>query len=116
MRVLVLVLALAFAAFPAAAQADAPPNDDFADARVIDPASLPYSDSVESSEATTESGEPAPCGSYGGSVWYSLTPTQTGVLQIDSGGSATFNVLTAYNGASLDTLSSQGCAYSGSAL
>jgi hypothetical protein len=116
MRVLVLVLVLAFAAFPAAARADAPPNDNFANAKVIDPASLPYSDSVDSSDATTEPGEPAPCGGYGRSVWYSLTPTQAGLIQIDSGGSATFNVLTAYSGASLDTLTSQGCAYSGSAV
>jgi hypothetical protein len=116
MRVLVLVLAFAFAAFPGAARADAPPNDNFANATIIDPASLPYSDPVDSSEATTEPGEPGPCGGYGRSVWYAITPTESGLIQIDSGGSATFNVVTAYSGATLDTLSSQGCAYSGSAV
>ena len=116
MRVLPLVLALAFAAFPAAAQADAPPNDGFANAKVIDPATLPYSDSVDSSEATTEPGEPAPCGDYGRSVWYSITPTKSGVIQVDTNGSATYNVVSAYSGTSLGTLNSQGCGYSGSAV
>jgi hypothetical protein len=116
MRVLGLVLAVAFVAFPAVAQADAPPNDNFANAKVIDPASLPYSDSVDASQATTEPGEPAPCGSFGGTVWYSLTPTQAGLIQIDANGSSTINMLTAYSGGGLDTLSSQGCVFSGSGL
>jgi hypothetical protein len=114
MRVLALVLALAFALFPAAAQAEPPSNDNFATAKVIDPASLPYSDSVDSSEATTESGEPGPCSGFGNSVWYSITPTQAGLIQVDTGGSATFNVLTVYSGGSLNSLVSQGCAGSGS--
>jgi PKD domain-containing protein len=116
MRALVLFLTLVFAAFPAAARAEAPPNDNFADARLIEAGSLPYSDSVDSSEATTEAAEPAPCGGFERSVWYSLTPAQAGVIQIDSIGSSTFNVLTVYTGASLGTLGSQGCASSGSAV
>ena len=116
MRVVLLVLALAAGAFPAAAQADAPPNDNFANAAVIDPGTLPFSDSVDASGAATESGEPTPCGGFGGSVWYSITPTEDGALQVDTAGSAGFTALAAYSGTSLGGLSGLGCAFWGSAL
>ncbi len=50
----------ALAAVPAARLLDsAPPNDNFADAKII--TALPYDDSVNSAAATIEQGEPDAC-------------------------------------------------------
>lgn len=90
MRVMI-VIALALGAFvmPSAAVAAPPGNDDFANATVIDPSSLPYSASVDNTEATTETGEPLQCVSPppDKTVWYSFTPNADMVLRADTAGS-----------------------------
>ena len=62
----------------------APSNDAFGNATVI--AALPFSDSVDITDATVETGERAPFCSSGASsqrtVWYAFTPTATGLLSI----------------------------------
>lgn len=70
-----------------------PANDDFASAMAI--GSLPFSHTVDTSDATTEFGEPRFCG--GASVWYRFTPSEDGLLLADSAGSgsgATIGVYT----------------------
>ena len=106
MRVCVLACLLALALFPAAARAAAPTNDNFADARVIDPAALPFSDPADPSSATLEPGEPGQCGLYGGSVWYAITPTSKMVLGFSDSGPSNMQV---YRGTSFGDLQGQGC-------
>jgi hypothetical protein len=79
--VIVASVAIAIAS-PSAALAAAPSNDDFADATVI--SSLPFSDTVDNSDATTEADEPgAICFLPSQTVWYSFTPTVNTTIQAD---------------------------------
>ena len=65
----------------AGARAAPPSNDNFANATVI--TSVPFADTVDITEATTEPGEPiANPGEVGRTVWYSFTPSADGVAQI----------------------------------
>jgi hypothetical protein len=84
-----------------------PANDDFADGTSI--STLPYSDIVDVTGASTEHGEPAnACGGYQqtGSIWYRFTPTET--LSVSA--TANYpNIVAAYAGPSLADLTSLGC-------
>ena len=66
------------------AQLLAASNDNFANATVI-PA-LPFSDTADITDATMETGEQAPSCAFGSSsgktVWYTFTPTTTGLLSV----------------------------------
>jgi PKD domain-containing protein len=85
-----------------------PPNDNFASATPV--TSLPFSDNIDTTAATAEPGEPFPCGSTGGTAWYSYTPSQTG--SVTATAPAPFSVqLAAYTGGSLGSLTSVGCRY-----
>ncbi|MBN4047467.1 hypothetical protein JYT71_00515 [Acidimicrobiaceae bacterium AH-315-P05] len=80
--------ALLFSADIAMAQ-EAPENDVFAEAVVIDPADLPFTDSVDTTGATsdeddTEAGCPAPV--VDATVWYSITPTTDSLLVVGAEG------------------------------
>jgi PKD domain-containing protein len=95
-RTLILQAALLAAAalaiaLPGAAVAAPPSNDDFANATVIDPSSLPFSDTVNTSEATTEASEPQYCYFLSQTDWYAITPSAAGVLRFDSSGSDSFD-------------------------
>src|SRR5690242_7105307 len=63
------------------AQLVAPSNDNFGNATVI--AALPFSDSVDITDATVEPGEQPPSCAFGSSsgktVWYTFTPAATGL-------------------------------------
>jgi PKD domain len=85
-----------------------PPNDDFANAKTV--ASLPSSDTVDTTGATTEAGEPFPCGSTGGTVWYAFTPSSSGSVTATASGQFTAR-LAAYTGGSLASLTSMGCKF-----
>jgi PKD repeat protein len=64
-----------------------PTNDDFSNATVI--SSLPFSDVVDNTLATRETGEPfTPCSTAQQTVWYEFTPTSGGALSIDMAGSS----------------------------
>ena len=65
-----------------------PPNDNFASATPI--TSLPFSDTVDTTEATTEPFESPACVStiYPKSVWYSFTPSTSGPVVIDTANSS----------------------------
>ena len=76
---------------------DPPPaNDDVADAFLLDP--LPYSDAYLTGAASTEPGEPQPCGETGATVWYRITPDEDVVVDIDTFGSTFDTVLAVYAG------------------
>src|SRR6266480_1069277 len=66
------------------AQLVAPSNDNIGNATVI--TALPFSDSVDITDATMETGEQAPSCAFGSSsgktVWYTFTPAATGLLSI----------------------------------
>ncbi len=67
-----------------------PANDDLAGATVI--TSLPYADSVDTTLASTEPGEPATSCTFReltttSTVWYSFTPSEDTLLLIDTAGS-----------------------------
>jgi hypothetical protein len=79
----IVALALGALLVPATASAAPPANDDFANATVIDPSSLPFSDTQTIDEATSEAGEPASCtGTVSQTVWYVITPGADGVLRV----------------------------------
>lgn len=87
---------------PAVAQ---PANDDFDSATVVP--SLPFTDTVSTSEATTAFDDPF-CGDAH-SVWYSFTPTQSGTVAADTSGSDYTTALSVYTG-SRGALSEVACA------
>jgi hypothetical protein len=109
----VLVLALGAIALPSIAMAaPAATNDDFANATVINPASLPYSDEIDTSATTTEAGEPGGgCFFSGQTVWYSFTPSANGVFHVDTSASDYLTVANVYHGSSINSLSFDGCGY-----
>ncbi len=112
--VAVAVLAVAlFALAPGTASAAVPANDNFASAQAIDPSSLPFSDSVDITGATMESGEPSGCYFAGKTIWYSITPTADGTLRTDIGNSNFLDrILYVYkqNGSGFSGLSAIACA------
>lgn len=87
-----LVAAILVLALPTAAAA-APTNDLFEGATIIDPAGLPFADSLDTTDATTDAVDEeanAQCGAPVtlGSVWYSFTPTETADYLVDVGQSS----------------------------
>ena len=86
------------------AQLLAASNDNFANATVI--TALPFSDSVDNSDATVESGERPPSCAFGSSsgktVWYTFTPATTEVLSIAI--NAPFSTVVAVDTGSVDGL------------
>jgi PKD repeat protein len=83
-----------------------PGNDDFANATPI--ASLPFSDTVDLTAATTQASEPSPsCVGLQNTAWYAFTPATTGsvtavIFQSGVG-------LGVYTGSSLANLTEIGC-------
>ncbi|HET6398846.1 MAG TPA: S8 family serine peptidase, partial [Candidatus Thermoplasmatota archaeon] len=73
-----------------------PANDNFAHAHVI--TTTPYERRQSTSGATTEAGEPAPCGNMAATVWYRWTPTGSGTATADTFGSDFDTVLAVYTG------------------
>ena len=121
MRITIAVLAgMVALLLPGTAAAVPPANDDFANATVIDPSSLPYSNSVTNTEATTEPGEPLQCivPSPERTVWYSITPTADMVLRADTSGSNFSSFLEVFqsSGSGFGGLSGLQCQFFGSPL
>jgi PKD repeat protein len=79
---------------PTAAYA-APTNDDFSGATAI--ASLPYTTTQDTSDATSDPSDPTSC-SNSGSVWFSYTASSSGMVQADTFGSSYDTVLSAWTG------------------
>jgi hypothetical protein len=114
MRITLAVVAgIAALLIPGTAMAAPPGNDDFANATVIDPSSLPYSDSVTIDEAATEPFESGQC--YYGiaqTAWYSITPATNGVFRLTRSSSFYYSVAAAWKqtGSGLSGLAALGCA------
>src|SRR3989337_16886 len=92
-------------------------NDDFSRAKEI--RRLPFSDSVDNTQATTEFGEPQNCEFSPRTVWYSITPAANAVLRADMAGSSfSDTILTVYrqDGSGFGGLSFLGCASFGDAV
>lgn len=87
-----------------------PASDNFANATVISPSQLPFTDSEDAGAATEEAGGPVPgCGpQLSGDWWYSFTPASTGSFTAMQGGFP--GVVAVYTGGGLSTLSQMGCA------
>ncbi len=86
--------ALLALALPAGSLAAAT-NDNFANATVI--GTLPFSDTVDITSATNESGEPHICALSPQTVWYSFTPGANVGVKADMAGSSFFDrILTVY--------------------
>jgi len=88
-----------------------PANDDFANAATV--GSLPFSDTQDTTAATTEDGEPLPSCSYAGrpvgSIWYRYTPVADGSVTATTSGSYPTTIFAAYTGSSLGSLAEVGC-------
>ena len=63
------------------------PHDDF-DPAAAPIGSMPFSDAVDMTGATVQVGEPQYCLSTQESVWYAITPTQSGTLAANTAGSS----------------------------
>jgi PKD repeat protein len=91
-----------------------PPNDDFANATAV--TTVPFSDNLDLTGATTEAGEPTPsCGSAPlGTSWYAFTPTTSASYMAQLSSSAGFGFVVeygVYTGSSLSTLTGVACHY-----
>jgi hypothetical protein len=96
------------------AAAAAPSNDNFAQPITI--SSLPFSDTQDLTNATTEPGEPFPCYYATQSDWYSFTPSADEVVRFDtSASSSPLAAVDVYrdNGTGLSGLGYQACGYPG---
>jgi hypothetical protein len=73
----------------------APENDDIAQATYP---GLPNREIVHTDAATTEPGEPSPCGQIGRTVWYVVWAPATSTIAVDATGSDYQTVVAAYTG------------------
>jgi len=110
-RVLVLstvILTVLSLAVPAVAQ---PANDDLDLATEV--IAVPFADSVDTTEATTETGEPVegedPCPGRGSTVWYALTLDASQNVSIDTAGSDYDTALAVYTGTDYSDLALVDC-------
>src|SRR5262249_9959593 len=85
-----------------------PPNDNCATPHAI--ASLPFSDTLDTTLATTSPGDPVNCSGNQGSnsVWYSLQAASNTVIGVDTSASNYDTVLSVYGG-TCGSLSPVGC-------
>ena len=96
-----------------------PPNDLFDNATAI--GALPFTDALDLTAASTEGGEPspscaAPFGGASSSAWYRFTPTETGSISANAFSGAFSNVVAAYTGTSVTSLSEVVCGVFGNRM
>src|SRR5437660_408390 len=96
-----------------------PPNDLFDNATAI--GTLPFSGAVDLTAASTEGGEPspscaAPFGGVNSSAWYRFTPTETGSISANAFSGGFSNVVAAYTGTSVTSLSEVACGVFGNRM
>jgi PKD domain-containing protein len=95
-----------------------PANDDFVNTAAVP--SMPFSTTVDITDATNEPSEPQYCYGMSNTIWYSFTPTENTLVRADTQGSTISNNLNIYkpyaNGSGVTNLNFLGCTiYSGSA-
>jgi hypothetical protein len=117
LAVIVATVAGVFAFNRAIVRAAPAANDSFASPTAI--GSLPFTDAVDLSEATTEPGEPQFCNFMASTVWYAYTPATNVPVHMDIAGSipanSGFNVYQAF-GPDFNSLSFVGCGNLGSSV
>lgn len=91
---------------PDPAQAAPPPNDNFPGTTV---GAVPYSDTQDTTMATSEAGEPLFCGANTMTAWYSFIIPVSGAYAFDTFGSDFATTVNLFTGASLPSLGSVGC-------
>ena len=96
-----------------------PPNDLFDNATAI--GALPFSGTMDLTAASTEGGEPspscaAPFGGVSSSAWYRFTPTETGSISANAFSGGFSNVVAAYTGTSVTSLSEVVCGVFGNRM
>src|SRR5256884_347063 len=96
-----------------------PPNDLFVNATAI--GALPFSGTVDLTAASTEGGEPspscaAPFGGVSSSAWYHFTPTVTGSISANAFSGGFSNVVAAYTGSSVTSLTEVACGVFGNRM
>jgi hypothetical protein len=109
-RVITVVTILIMALSSVQPALAAPPtNDNFADAQVI--TALPFSATVDTTEATIEVSEPESCWFLTNTVWYSFTPSQNTAVTADTFGGAVSANLNVYRstGSGISSLQFMGC-------
>jgi PKD repeat protein len=102
-------VALVAVCLPGAALAAPPANDDFANATAI--SSMPFSDTIDVTEAGMEGGESSYC-AVSNTAWYSFVADSDGIIRLDSSGSSFFGpTLNLYrqDGSDMSGLSFVGC-------
>ncbi len=80
--------------FPQVYAARAPVNDNFDSATVI--ADAPFTETVNTAKATTESSDPSECVNDGRTVWYRFSPEQDVLVQASTFGSDFGTVLSVF--------------------
>lgn len=91
------LLALTLAAMPASTAVAQPANDDLAGATEV--TSVPFTDSVDATEASLQGGEPDfTCAPVHSSVWYAVTLPRTTTVEVDTTGSDYDTVLSVFSG------------------
>ena len=94
-----------------------PTNDDFSKATPFN--ELPFSDTVDTADASLQVGEPTPScapSTLGGTVWYAFTPTASGSVSANINNAAFSTLIAAYSGDSLNRLTEVGCRSFGGVL
>jgi len=91
----------------------APVNDDFSNASTIDMGALPYANTVDVTDATTENNEPFYCAYSYQTVWYKFTPATSMWLAIDNRGGSLLASYTLFRdgGSGITSLSVVRCSY-----
>jgi Ca2+-binding RTX toxin-like protein len=111
-RAALLIVCALVMSIPGVARAAPPTNDDFADAAEVT-GPLPFADSVDTTEATDQPGEPSAgnfgCGFTSATVWYSFTPSVDTIVGADTVGSDFDTTLAVWTGSDLGSLSLVGC-------
>ncbi|MGA7671595.1 MAG: hypothetical protein WBW04_14300 [Nitrolancea sp.] len=111
---LLLVGMLAAVWSPTVVLAAAPSNDDFANRTAIGALTLPYTDTQDTTDATTEGSEPSSnCGTATNSIWYEFTPDISWLFMLSTAGSGYDTNLDVFTSSStpatLTSLSSVNC-------
>jgi Ca2+-binding RTX toxin-like protein len=103
-----VLLVVGIGALTPVAGAAQPSNDAFASATEV--LALPFEETLNTSAATLETGEPQPpCAPIGKTVWYRFTPGSETFVGVDTLGSNFDTVLSVYTGPSLTELVPVAC-------
>ncbi len=84
-----------------------PSNDHFVDSTEIE--AIPFAASLSTMCATSQANEPQPCAIIRSTVWYTYTPSESGMLQVDTAASYYDTSLAVYTGTDLMSLSNVAC-------